>query len=355
MKSIARAGAQRLKRNNFDLLRLVFALVVCVVHIKELTGFAELARITQYLSSSVAIKSFFVVSGFLVFMSFDRTRTLSAYAGKRLRRIYPAYAVVVIVCAIGLFVVSNRPFGQYFSLAWLEYLVANLSFLNFLQPSLPGVFEEQRWGVVNGALWTLKIEVLFYFSVPVFALLFKQWGRLKVLLITYCGSIAYSLILLNMAGNTDSSLLTILARQLPAQLSYFMAGAFFFYYMSFFERHYKKLVLLSVAVLLAYKQFPLVLPLILTEPIALACIVVFFSLFMWLGNFGKYGDFSYGCYIVHFPIIQLMLQLGWLSDRPYYFAITAVCLTLIVSVLVWHLIEKRFLLRSSHYLEKAPA
>ncbi len=69
-------------RNNFDLLRLLFAGVVCVVHAQQLSGMSELTFVTWALSSTVAVKAFFVVSGYLIFMSYDRSSSIWSYAPK---------------------------------------------------------------------------------------------------------------------------------------------------------------------------------------------------------------------------------------------------------------------------------
>lgn len=73
-----------------------------------------------------------------------------------------------MLCALSLWTVSSLGIGEYFSRTWLKYVGFNLAFLNFVQQSLPGVFEGHKFDAVNGALWTLKIEVMFYAVVPVF-------------------------------------------------------------------------------------------------------------------------------------------------------------------------------------------
>lgn len=341
----------RLTRNNFDLLRLLFAGTVCLVHSYELSGFQALAWISHSFSSAVAVKAFFVVSGFLIFMSYERSSSLGSYASKRARRIYPAYFAVVMLCAIGLAAVSTKNLGDYFSLAWLKYLVANLAFLNFVQPSLPGVFEANKLAAVNGALWTLKIEVMFYFSVPVFVFLFRKFSHLPMLALAYGASVAYAALMTAAAARTGSGMYAELARQLPGQLSYFMAGAFLYYFLPLFERRVGLFLAAAALALLVDAWFPL--PLL--EPFALATVVVFFGLFLYLGNFGKFGDFSYGMYILHFPIIQLLLQSGWFGDRPWQFLATVLLLTTAGAIAMWHLVEKRFLFRASHYIEASPS
>lgn len=330
----------RFTKNNFDLLRLLFAGTVLLIHSYELSGFQQLEIIASILSSAVVVKAFFVVSGFLIFMSFERSATIASYTKKRIRRIYPAYFTVVMLCAIGLIVISSKSHEDYFSFAWVKYVFANLTFLNFLQPTLPGVFDSNKLAAVNGSLWTLKIEVMFYLSVPLFVFLFRKYSHLPVLIIVYCSSVAYAGFLAVAAKLTGSGIYVELGRQLPGQLSYFMAGAFFYYFLPLFERRIRYFMAGAVLILLANMYFPLPL----FEPFALATIVVFFGLFLYLGNFGKYGDFSYGVYILHFPVIQLLLHLGWFRENPWFFLITVILITTASAITMWHLVEKRFLL-----------
>jgi len=336
----------RIAKNNFDLLRLLLAGTVLLAHSYELSGFKQLSVFHHILSSAVAVKAFFVVSGFLIFMSYERSESIISYTKKRIRRIYPAYFTVVLLCAIGLAAVSSKSIGDYFSFSWLKYVFTNLAFLNFLQPTLPGVFDSNKLGAVNGALWTLKIEVMFYLTVPVFAILFMKFKHLPVIIITYLSSLAYAEILTTVAENTGSSFYAELARQLPGQLSYFMAGAFFYYFLPLFERRVEYFLIPAVLILLTNMFWPLSI----LEPFALATVVVFFGLFLYVGNAGKYGDFSYGIYILHFPIIQLLLDSSLLQENPQYFLITAILITAASAIAMWHLIEKPFLFRKSHYI-----
>lgn len=341
----------RLTENNFDLLRLLFAGTVLLVHCYDLSGFQQLGFIASFLSAAVAVKAFFVVSGFLIFMSYERSATIASYAEKRIRRIYPAYFMVVVICAMGLMVVSSKSIGDYFSFAWVKYILANLAFLNFIQPTLPGVFESNKLGAVNGALWTLKIEAMFYLSVPLFVFLFRRFGHLLILMLAYSSSVAYAEIMVTLAERTGSAVYLELGRQLPGQLSYFLAGAFFYYFLPVLERFFGYFLIAAVMILVANIQ----LPLPVLEPLALATMVVIFGLFLYLGNFGKYGDFSYGVYIVHFPVIQLLLYSGWFRESPWLFLMAVTLVTTIAAIAMWHLVEKRFLFRKSHYVAAASA
>jgi len=72
-------------QNNFDLLRFTFAFVVFLVHAYALSGAEPLAVLSRYLSSEIAVKSFFVVSGFLIFMSYENSHSTRSYFIKRAR------------------------------------------------------------------------------------------------------------------------------------------------------------------------------------------------------------------------------------------------------------------------------
>ena len=152
----------RLSRNNFDLLRLLFAGTVCLAHASQLSGEKQLKWISAVLSSKVAIEAFFIVSGFLIFMSYERSSSTRTYISKRVRRIYPAYFVVVMLCALSLWAVSSLDPEHYFSFDWIKYVIVNLAFLNFIQPTLPGVFEGNRLTVRFGHLRSRSCSMLPY-------------------------------------------------------------------------------------------------------------------------------------------------------------------------------------------------
>jgi peptidoglycan/LPS O-acetylase OafA/YrhL len=337
MTNVIEYKIPRIKENNFDLLRVLFAGIVVIYHTSVLSGFKELYWLTQIFSSTIAVQSFFVLSGFLIFMSYERSSSLTSYMIKRVRRIYPAYIISILGFALLIFTISMvREEAK-----WVKYLIYNLVFLNFLQPNLPGVFENNIFNAVNGALWTIKIEVMFYSAVPIFVYLFRRFTPVKCIIVIYCLSLFYNYGMYEISEYTQNYFYTRLARQLPGQLTYFMAGGFLFYYLPLFYEHIKYALLFAVSTVVVDSIFPL--PYLF--PLALSIIVIFFGLFFYVGNFGKYGDFSYGIYILHFPIIQLLLAKYDFGDYPYLFIFLVIIITILMGVLMWNLIEKRFLKR----------
>lgn len=344
-------GAPVNHRNNFDLLRFAFAFTVFLVHAHVLSGESALSPLSRYFSSDLAIKAFFVVSGYLVPMSYEKARSLGDYAGKRIRRVYPAYFAIIVACAVLGAIVTTLPPAEYLSGGLAAYLAANLVFLNFLAPNLPGVFTANPFTEVNGALWTLKVEVMFYAVVPLIAWLCRWLGTARVLATLYLASVAYHLALGHLAQAHGSQIYAQLQRQLPGQLAYFVAGAAGFYFGDILARRFR---LLAAVALTGYAILALSRNIVLDAllyPAVLAALVVYAAVGLrYLGNFGRFGDFSYGIYVVHFPLLQVLVSIGLFRANPWLAVGAATLGVLALAALSWHLVEKPFLRRSSHYV-----
>ncbi len=333
--------------NNFDLVRFALAFTVFLVHTHVLSEQVDLSWFSMWLSSDIAVKGFFVVSGYLVFMSYENARSVRDYLEKRARRIYPAYFTVILACAVAGTLFTRQALSEYFSADFVRYVAANLVFLNFLAPSLPGLFESNSWQAVNGALWTLKIEVMFYLCVPLIAWIASRWHRPLVMVLIYLLSVAYSVTLLTLAKSASQPIYELFARQLPGQMTYFVVGAAYYYYRDILAPYRNWLLLAAAAAYLIGLGDAAVA----VEPLALGTIIVYFATHLrYLGNFGRFGDFSYGVYIVHFPIVQTLVALGLFRQSAALGLLVSTVLVLVAAYLSWHLVEKPWLRKSSHYV-----
>jgi peptidoglycan/LPS O-acetylase OafA/YrhL len=336
-------------QNNFDLIRLFLAFSVCFAHLGEVSGVSSFLPLADYFYSGIAVDCFFVVSGFLIFRSFHRSSSIWSYLNKRIRRIYPAYLTVIITAALLLPLCFSNPASNILlSSTWFRYLSSNLVFLNFLQPDLPGIFDINPLQVINAPLWTIKVEVMFYLSVPLIFLLLKNKRQWLPLCCLYAASIAYSSYFLTMHNANGLEVYLKLEKQLPGQLSFFLSGGGLYLYFPFFKRHWTILLAGAIAILILVSQnSSLAQPF---YPISLATLVIFVTLiFPYLGNWGKFGDMSYGVYIYHFPLIQIFTTLSLFETQPWLGFSMLLATTLLLSFLSYRYIERPFLKRSSHY------
>jgi peptidoglycan/LPS O-acetylase OafA/YrhL len=336
-------------RNNFDLLRLFLAFSVCFAHLGEVSGVSAFLPLADYFYSGIAVDCFFVVSGFLIFRSFDRSSSIFSYLNKRVRRIYPAYLTVVLAAALLLpLLFSNAVTDILFSQEWLRYLFSNLAFLNFLQPDINGIFSSNPLQVINPPLWTIKVEVMFYLSVPLVFLLLKGKRQWLPLCCLYAASIAYSFWFLAMHASTGLDIYLKFEKQLPGQLSFFLSGGGLYLYYSLFKKYWKFFLIGATAILILSSQNSIIAQLF--YPISLAILVIFVALiFPYVGNWGKFGDMSYGVYIYHFPIIQIFTTLSLFETRPWLAFSALLATILVTSFLSYRYIERPFLKCSSHY------
>ncbi|HTA16633.1 MAG TPA: acyltransferase [bacterium] len=157
--------ADRARENNFGFLRLLFAVLVLVSHAPELADGDRsreiLTRIFGTLSfGEAAVDGFFLISGYLITMSFAYSRSTASYFYRRLARIVPAYAVCFWLCVFAL-----APFvGAQLSPGAVGHQC--LWFLCLSQPFLAGAFQGLHYPFLNGSLWTIPYEFRCYLAVP---------------------------------------------------------------------------------------------------------------------------------------------------------------------------------------------
>ena len=332
----AAAAGSRLRENNFDALRLIFAAMVVVYHTALLSQAPALGW-GLYISSTFAVQAFFVVSGFLVTMSFENSSSLKGYALKRLRRIAPAYIVVVVGAAVLLATLSTLPASQYFaSLEFWRYLGFNLILSNFSAPSLPGVFTSHFETAVNGSLWTIKIEVAFYCTVPLMVWASRRFGYRATLATVFVASLLWKLGFGVAAASTGVEFYARLAKQLPGQLCFFAGGAWAYY------RVREGAVMRAWPALLGALAYAATDGLLheALAPLAVTAVVRWAAIDApRLPRVGKHGDFSYGAYLYHFPLVQVFVACGLFQWSVPAAALLLFALVAVVAVLSWYVVE----------------
>lgn len=333
-----------MQKNNFDFLRFIFAFTVVIAHIIVLSQNPAIKFLAPYVDSHIAVTGFFIISGFLITKSYISTNNLKQYFVKRANRLLPGYFFTIIITLLLLSFISTFSLSGYFSNPDLyKYLCYNIVFLNFLHPCLPGVFTTNYMCAVNGALWTIKIEVGFYLIMPLIVyFIVKSKKPLMVLVIIYLASLCYKYALAYYFQKTGNNFIDILDRQLPSFMTYFTGGIAMHYYLPKFQSKKNWLIGFALAVFLIEYYFSLEI----LSPIALTIMVFYVAYgFKFLNDFGKYGDISYGIYIYHFPLIQVCISLGFFQNNIWIVAACIIVTVIILGILSWHLLEKRFVHR----------
>lgn len=322
-------------RNNFNLLRFVFASLVILSHAPELRDGNRqhelLSRAFGTISfGELAVDSFFLLSGFLIVQSWRGRPEVGAFLRSRILRIYPGFIGSALVCAflVGPFVGSTSYFQDF---SWTKFS-AGVAVLSL--HGIPTVFPGATNTVINGAVWTIPYEFLCYLLVlgcGLAGVLQRRWTWLAL----FVASVAIHAA--DQAGVVH----------LPFALHHFARFAMAFTAGGCFQLYFQQIPwrrdLAAIALLLA---IALLFSKVLAEPGV--CLFWGYAVFFYamagrsLLRFNHLPDVSYGVYLYAWPINKLVLWafpgLDLLVLIPAVFA-----LSLLAGIASWYLVERPFM------------
>lgn len=339
------------KENNYDILRFIAACLVIISHAYPLSGhmgeFFVLFTKGQQSLGDVAVAIFFVISGFLISQSYDRSNNIIHFIAARILRIYPALIVSILFGALLIGpLVTTLGMREYFSSReTYSYLKAMLLFP--MQWNLPGVFEygSDRNTSINGSLWTIPFEVLCYAVVAIIGIL-KLNKRRNFILFLFCLSF-YTLIYLRpYIMGTPKVYWPSFIDLFP----FFAAGMIMYYYREkiMISSWYASI---SFFLLLLSSQFGGFKFVLLFSGTYLIMYFVYHPKIK-LHGFSKFGDFSYGLYIYAFPVQQTVTYFFNSKLSPWLNLAISLPITLALAFLSWHIIEKHAMKLKKYFKNK---
>lgn len=309
-----------------------------------------LSRLTNgvFNTGNLGVAIFFIISGYLITMSWDKRRDVMRFVWARFLRLVPALVGVALITVfiIGP-IVTHQSLRDYFSdgLTWGYFTIVTVFFPAY---QLPGVFTDNPITRVNGALWTLPVEATMY-------LVILAAGVLGVLnkkrLATFITLSALGIFLyLNI--HTIHVIIPTASHDLIDALKNYLNSISLFYPLFFlmgsvFYLNNDRLKFDLRIVLAAFVVWVLSFPhselLLLTSFVCLPYVVLglAYASIPYLNSIGKKADISYGLYIYHYPVQQTLINFFKLD--PVSLFIMALVITVPLSWLSWHLIESRAL------------
>jgi len=321
-------------KNNFDILRLILAILVFCAHWNILTN-QNISNEVFHLSG-YAVDMFFIVSGFLIFWSFDNDQDKKHFYTKRFFRIFPLYAFLIALQTLFFIGFSYSGFVEI-----VKYFISNILFLNFLAPSVGSTLSSLEVDAINGSLWTLKNEVVFYALVPFLFMLYQKWGK-YIFILLYSLSVLYMFVV-------DSLGIPKLLVHFPGQLRLFIVGILFYIFFYKINRtNIYVLTFLSLSLMILFAQYDYFR--FLFYPQFLGFLMI--CLVYYMKNIKINFDFSYSFYILHFPVIQLFLYFGINPTNPVISFISLFAVILVLSYFSEKYIEKRFVQMGQYLIRK---
>lgn len=321
------------RRNSFDALRLLLAGLVAVDHGAILRS-GEVQTHRGAGLGDYAVDGFFVISGFLVTSSYLRLSSLARFVWHRALRILPGFWVCLLMTALVaaplIAVLEGKPAASVFSTAptAVDYVVRN-AFLLMRQFGIADLLADNPTPTtLDGSLWTLFYEAVCYALVAglgvVGVLVRRRW-----LVLVLTGAV-WALTITNAAGVTDFAslgsrlalmfLLGALAHlyldRLPTGPGWLLAAVLVFVVAMVWAEPYRVLGAAAFAFLLVQAA--------VRSPFA----------------FHLRTDLSYGLYIYHFLVFQVLVltPVGLLPVAP--FIALGIAVSLVVAGGSWFLVER---------------
>ncbi|CAN4278643.1 acyltransferase [Pseudoxanthomonas sp. LjRoot125] len=309
-----------------DALRGIAAVAVLGYHFttryEEQIGHAK-GMPVDLLAGKYGVYLFFLISGFVIFMTLERTRTAADFVVSRFSRLFPAYWVAVLLTACVVYSVGLP----------LQQLPTGQALLNFTM-----VQEILGAEHLDGSYWTLQIELFFYVQMLFWYLL----GQLKRIHWIIGGW----LVLATIEGVCEKHHwhFSYWVRELMILrfIPFFAIGILFYRLHRYPAEWRLNLAMLLCALLaIAIGERPIFLP------VALVCCAIFALFirgklaFLDTRFFAFLGGISYTLYLVHqaigFVVIHHLERLGvpaWLA------CLGAAALSLALATLLHRLVER---------------
>lgn len=330
----AAAAHRHFATNNFDAIRVVAASLVLYSHHYALTAQTEPSFFHLHSFGGMSVIAFFIISGYLVTGSWYHDPNFVRFSMRRILRIWPALTLVVVGTAYGLGPwITELPVREYvFHRATFDYLGTLWMKVHY---QLPGVFPHNPYPAgVNGSLWTIPLEVRCYIVLALLGL-FKLLKRRQVFLVFIF--IYWLWFIQN--SSPDITGKVHYGRELAA---FFLAGAALQIAQPHWEHRpcYWAAALAAGAAGLWYFGWKYTALLV-----GMPFFIVYFGTRSWpfFRRFGRWGDPSYGIYLIAFPVQQTVILYAW----PDLGFVGTLCLAMVITTTLayasWHCLEKQAL------------
>ncbi|HVQ12094.1 MAG TPA: acyltransferase [Vicinamibacterales bacterium] len=176
----ARPEAARSERLTIlDSFRAIAALLVILYHYfhrwapgggapADLLPFVPFVSDNALVSTGrIGVDMFFVISGFVIFFTLTRTKTVWDFAVARFARLFPAMLVCALLTLVIARILGVAPFSDVSAVDLIPSLL-------FTQPAIINKITGLDTHYVSGVYWSLFVEIKFY---TVAALLYYAWPR----------------------------------------------------------------------------------------------------------------------------------------------------------------------------------
>lgn len=297
-------------KNSLSLIRLLAAVQVLFFHLVNHLELPVNSYVSRFIFYFRGVPIFFVLSGFLIWFSIERSHTYKHFCLKRFWRIYPELWGAVIVETISILLMYRK----WNIMHMIMFVICQGTILQFWTPAS---LRDYGCGTPNGTLWTVCVIVQFYIiSWLVYKLFHKKQLVHWVVLIS--GTVFISVIGQWVVENIGNEILVKLYGQTLFKYCWLFA-------VGCFIAEYKDKIIPSLSKFWYMFLVAGIIP-YLTGFDVYAGYYVFWSIFMTCGMLGfAYAfpglviklDISYGLFLYHMVVVNILIEIGMVGNWAY--------------------------------------
>ena len=284
------------------------------------------------------VPAFFFVSGFLIYASYQNSSGFQ-YFKNRLLRIFPGLIFVTFGGLVVVTYVKGICFIQSHSYDLLIWFLAQITIGQIYNPA---IFRDIGVGVINGALWTVTTEIMFYLFIPVIVFLERSLKHVVILLtLLSFGLFSVGPYLLDYTFYRNKTIYDAIAITPITWGWMFGIGILFFKYFKQIKCFIPYMILGIIPMILMIEYGNGILWNSSGNRLGVVYFLCYIGVIFWfsftLPTVKMRFDLSYGLYIWHMPVINLLL---YMSLKNIFVVLG---LTILFSLISWHFVESPFL------------
>lgn len=188
----------------------------------------------------LGVELFFLISGYVILMSLEKSKNLIDFFKKRWIRLFPTMLIATILIYTTARFFLERPQG-------IPKIEDTIPGLTLIEPSFWSRILKLNVSSLDGVFWSLFVEVKFYIILGVFYFIMGSNFSVIALCIVYL--IYPFCILLNQNGNAPLFLEKIISITSCQYFGWFTSGAFFYLYKKNTNNRNKLILALLVGLL----------------------------------------------------------------------------------------------------------
>ena len=311
--------------------------MVLVSHQYALSGLTEPVVANFESLGGIAVVIFFSISGYLICLSGIRSSDFISFMSKRCRRIFPALVPCAILVFVILGIIISLDMKVDYSMQEAFYkIVGTITLHNVDSSNLASNFIYKS-GML-GSLWSLPVEFSCYLIV---GLCVSSFNTPKVYPVLF--SIFFIASLYTLKTGYNDFFFNVPTNLFVTRGMCFFLGASLAMSINSWNHTNVKIFIIAIVAIYFYTTTPLIDRTI--SGYILLCVLTIFIGVSFNDKFidGKF-DYSYGIYIYAFPVQQICIN--YLSIDFYLNMLISTMITVVISALSWHFIEKPCLSRS---------